>query len=603
MSSTLSMLMCLMFPCTIHPWIVNLTQGPVQGYLEPDYGIYSFYGIPYATAPKGNDRFKAPLPAPTWNDTFDAVDNEIICPQNDLMRISKPTETIQEECLIANVYVPNTNRTNLPVLIIVHGGAYVVGWGNMFTPKKLVKSKEIIAVTFNYRLGPQGFLCLGTKDVPGNAGMRDQVALIKWVKTNIASFGGNPDDIIISGFSSGAASVDVLMLSKMTKGFFKKVISEGGAGLGPYGVQLDPIENAKTYARLLNFTDVDDLDALERFYKSLDPITLNSVQVTHRKDGVTLMSPCIELDLGEERFLEDSPINILKSGNYEKLPTLYGFTDMDGLLKFPQFNDWIDEMNTNFSNFLPADLHFKDEFEKEAVVQKIKSFYFGDKPVSPESSVEFIHYYGDIMFSCPMLRTVKYLVEAGHKQVYLYEYSFVEDSTPVIPHSNQRGANHCAQTFSTLDGFWNDTLVDEQYVSADMIKQKEIMRPIWLSFMTKGYPELQGYDLPQWPPVKDDWSPHMSMNRTFELINDCPIKERNSFWRNIYDKYYRRPIPPSQTALNVEFTDLSNNTEANDYLCVNNNTGVPVIQQNNLFCYILLLFSIVLSCFILPYKC
>ncbi|XP_039745525.1 esterase FE4-like [Pararge aegeria] len=523
--------------------LVNIDQGPVRGYKEAEYGIYSFYGIPYANVPKGKNRFKAPLPPPIWSETFDAVDHEIICPQSDLMNVFRSSKIIKEDCLIANVYVPDTKERNLPVLIIVHGGAYSIGWGNMFTPKKLVGSKKIIAVTFNYRLGPQGFLCLGTKDVPGNAGMKDQVALVRWVKTNIASFGGNPEEIIITGFSSGASAVDVLILSKMTQGFFKKVIPESGSGLGPYAVQLDPIENAKTYAKLLNFDNVDDLDALEQFYKSLPLDVLNSVQVTHRKDSVTIMSPCIERDTGEERFLDDSPINIIKSGNFEKLPLLYGFTDMDGLLKFPQFNNWIDDMNTNFSDFLPADLQFKNKDEKESVAKEIRRFYFGEKQVNEKTALEFIYYFTDVMFACPILRSTKYQVEAGHNQIYLYEYSYVEDSTLFVPHTNKRGANHCAQTFSILDGFWNDTIIDEKDVSNDIIQRKSYMQPIWLNFMTTGKPIPEGSDLPVWPPVGLDLSPHMSINRTFEL-KEIPLKERSLFWERIYEKYYRDPIPP-----------------------------------------------------------
>ncbi|XP_045761414.1 juvenile hormone esterase-like [Maniola jurtina] len=523
--------------------LVHIAQGPVRGYKDPVEGIYSFYSIPYAKVPTGNDRFKPPLPAPTWSETFDAIDEEIICPQSDLMSIFRSSKVIKEECLIANVYVPDTNKTNLPVLIIVHGGAYSIGWGNMFTPKTLVKSKKIIAVTFNYRLGPQGFLCLGTKDVPGNAGMKDQVALVRWVKTNIASFGGNPEDIIISGFSSGASAVDVLILSKMTAGFFKKVIPESAAALGPYGVQLDPIENAKTYAKLLKFDNVDDIEALEQFYKTVPLDILNSVQITHRKDSVTIMAPCIERDIGEERFLHDSPINILKSGNFEKLPLLYGFTDMDGVLKFPQFYDWIDEMNTNFSDFLPADLQFKNQNEKEKIAQQIRRFYFGQKQISKKTAKEFIYYYTDVMFACPMLRSAKHQVEAGHHQIYLYQYSYVEDNAPFIPNTNIRGAIHCAQTFSILDGFWNNTLIDEKDVSDDMIQRKIFMKPIWLNFMIEGQPTPEGSDLPMWPPVGADLSPHMSINRTFEL-KGSPIKERYLFWEKIYDEYYRYPIPP-----------------------------------------------------------
>nr|AIY69064.1 carboxyl/choline esterase [Chilo suppressalis] len=187
----------------------------------------------------------APLAPPTWVEPFDAIDKGIICPQ-----FSVPAgKTAQEDCLVASVYVPNTNKTNLPVMIIIHGGQFLVGYGDVTTPRQLVNSQKVIVVTFNYRLGIHGFLCLGTKDVPGNAGMKDQVALLRWVKQNIASFGGNPDEVTIVGCSAGGSSVDLLMISKLTKGLFKRVIGMSSANVGVTSVQLDPVEYARTQAR------------------------------------------------------------------------------------------------------------------------------------------------------------------------------------------------------------------------------------------------------------------------------------------------------------------------------------------------------------------
>lgn len=402
------------------------------------------------------------------------------------MNILPSSKVPKEDCLIANVYVPDTNGTNLPVLVIVHGGAYAIGWGNMFTPKTVTSTKKVISVTFNYRLGPHGFLCLGTKDAPGNAGMKDQVALLRWVKKNIKSFGGNPDEIILLGFSSGASSVDLLLLSNMTKGYFKRVISDSAGGISPFNVQLDPIESAKEYAKLLKFDNVYDIEALQNFYKTVPYEILNSGKVTALQNSGTIMAPCVERDVGEERFLDDNPVNILKSGKFEKLPTLYGFSDRDGLFRLPQFNDWKNEMNDKFSDFLPVDLQFKNEDEKERVAERVRHFYFGDKPVGEETVLAYIDYFTDVLFSWPMLRSVKYQVEAGHDRIYLYQYSYVEDSTPHIPYTNERGANHCAQTWGVLDGFWNNTIVDEKDVSEEMRQRKLFMKKIWLNFILKG---------------------------------------------------------------------------------------------------------------------
>lgn len=113
----------------------------------------------------------------------------------------------------------------------MHGGCFQIGYGDLAVPKKLIVEHTIIAVTVNYRVGTHGFLCLGTEEVPGNAGMKDIVAALRWVKKNIANFSGNSDEVTITGYSAGSAAVDLLMLSKSAEGLFNKIIPESGASM------------------------------------------------------------------------------------------------------------------------------------------------------------------------------------------------------------------------------------------------------------------------------------------------------------------------------------------------------------------------------------
>nr|XP_053602942.1 cholinesterase-like isoform X1 [Plodia interpunctella] len=173
-----------------------------------------------------------------------------MCPQNQMFKGSEFSKhNIREDCLVANIYVPNTNEKKLPVLVDIHGGGYQMGYGNMLTLNKLVNTKRVIVVNFNYRLGVYGFLCLGTRDVPGNAGMKDIVALLRWVKNNIAAFGGNPSEVTVSEYSAGPSAVQLLLLSPTAKDLFKRAIPENGPNLSIYSIQADPIEVAKKYAK------------------------------------------------------------------------------------------------------------------------------------------------------------------------------------------------------------------------------------------------------------------------------------------------------------------------------------------------------------------
>ncbi|XP_045761416.1 para-nitrobenzyl esterase-like [Maniola jurtina] len=529
--------------------LVELPQGPVRGYRDTEYGIYAFYDIPYAKAPTGADRYKGPLPPPVWSEVFEAVDRAIMCPQNEKFELLPDKRTMQEDCLTASVYVPETKEKNLPVVVYIPGGAYIAGWGNLGTPKNLVTSKKVIAVTFNHRLGAHGFLCLGTENAPGNAGMKDQVALLRWVKNNIAKFGGNPDEVTIAGYGSGSSSVDLLVISKLAKNLFKRAILESGASIAVYGLQVDPIKSAKEFASLITSEHFEDLDDLENFYKTVSYEQLSSARVITRRDSNFYMAPCVERDLGEEMFLDDSPVDILRSGNFKKVPMLYGFASMEGLFRMPLFDHWKNFMNSKFSDFLPADLKFKSETEKEQVAERVKRFYFGDKLINEESVLAYIDYFTDTIFAYASLKSVKLQIEAGNNQIYLYEYTYYDDDTPAVPYTNVRGARHCAQTDIVLDGLFNKTRID---ISDDLETHTKVMREIWLNFMTTGMPVPEDSKLPTWRPVGADWSPYMSLGKTLEL-KDSLLKERALFWDDIYEKYYFNPIPPTSP---LEHTEL-----------------------------------------------
>ncbi|CAH0600383.1 unnamed protein product [Chrysodeixis includens] len=538
---------CEQQPPSDEDWLeLDTPQGPVRGRRDPEADhLYVFNNIPYATAPVGENKYKPPLPPPVWETPFDAIDKHVICPQVTIPLMVLPEYLVrQEDCLIANVYVPDTRKKNLTVLVYVHGGGYVMGYGEMLKFTNLIKERDLILVTFNYRIGIHGFLCLGTEDVPGNAGMKDQVALLRWVQKNIASYGGNPNDVAIVGSSAGSGAVDLLMLSKLTDGLFHRVVPESGGNLAAFSIQSDPIEVAANQAKKLNFTNTDNIYDLEQFYKTASWELLTSDSFFDRTDATFVFSPCVERDSGEEAFLTQSPLSILQKGSYKKLPVLYGFAQMEGLSRVHLlYDEWKQKMNEKFSDFLPADLTFKSDEEKEEVADKIKKFFFGDKPVGDDNILSYIDYFSDTLFAFPMLRAVNLYVEAGNNEIYLYEYSFVDENTPLVPHTNIRGADHCAQTTAIMDGA-SLTQADENLATPEYQIMKKTMRQIWRNFIKVGKPVPEGSSLPAWPAAGADRAPYMSLGQKVELRHEPLLETRYRFWEDIYQKYYREPIPP-----------------------------------------------------------
>ncbi|KAJ8734933.1 hypothetical protein PYW08_014183 [Mythimna loreyi] len=522
---------------------VNTAQGPVRGRKHPTEDIYTFFNIPYATAPVGVHKFKAPLPPPVWEEPFDAVDKPVKCPQPLVPVEELLSTTTKENCLIANVYVPNTTNKNLTVLVFIHGGAFAMGFGDLFTGTQLMTKKDIIIVTFNYRLGIHGFLCLGTEDVPGNAGLKDQVELLRWVQKNIASFGGNPNDVTVAGYNSGSACADLLMLSKSAEGLFHRVLLESEVSLASFAVQRDPLEVAKIFARKKNFTNVDDIYALEEFYKTASFEQLTSFLFVDRTDSTFFFTPCVEQDTGDGAFLTESPLSIFKKGNYKKLPVLYGFANMEGQIRLNLFNFWKRKMNEKFSNFLPGNLKFESEEKKEVVAKEVKEFYFGDKPVDEDNILKYVEYFSDVMYIYPTLWAIKLHVEAGNNQVYLYEYSFVDENVPYVNHTNVRGAKHCAPTVAVLDGAADVTQQNKSLATPEFKEMQKILREIWHNFIKTGKPVPEGSSLPAWPPVSVNRSPHMELDKKLEL-RGVVLENRTRFWDNIYQRYHRDPVPP-----------------------------------------------------------
>lgn len=144
-----------------------------------------------------------------------------------------------EDCLYLNVYTPirdETKAKSLPVMVFFHGGGWQCGSGiSMFYgPDFIMEHENTIYIGANFRLGPLGFLSTGTKDCPGNNGLKDQVQVLRWIKENVAAFGGDPDKVTVFGESAGGASGTYHMMSPLSKGLFHQVISQSGANFNPW---------------------------------------------------------------------------------------------------------------------------------------------------------------------------------------------------------------------------------------------------------------------------------------------------------------------------------------------------------------------------------
>uniref|UniRef100_A0A8D2DGE0 Carboxyl ester lipase n=1 Tax=Sciurus vulgaris TaxID=55149 RepID=A0A8D2DGE0_SCIVU len=236
-----------------------------------------FKGIPYATA----KTLENPQRHPGWQGTLKATNFKKRCLQ---ATITQDDSYGDEDCLYLNIWVPQGKKQvsqNLPVMIWIYGGAFLMGAGHganflsnyLYDGQEIATRGNVIVVTFNYRVGPLGFLSTGDANLPGNYGLRDQHMAIAWVKRNIAAFGGDPDNITIFGESAGGASVSLQTLSPYNKGLIRRAISQSGVALSPWVIQNDPLFWAKKVAKKVG-CPLDDTARLARCLKVTDPRAL-----------------------------------------------------------------------------------------------------------------------------------------------------------------------------------------------------------------------------------------------------------------------------------------------------------------------------------------
>ena len=223
---------------------VKTEQGKVHGKTINDGKVKAFLGLPYAAAPVGDLRWKAPEPAAKWKGERDATRFGAHCAQGRVFEdmIFQDGQG-SEDCLFLNVYAPADakDRSKLPVMFWIHGGGYSGGASS--EPRHngdFLPLKGVVLVTINYRLGVLGFLATSglAKEqggTAGNYGLMDMVAALEWVKANIKEFGGDPDNVTIFGESAGSFAVSTLMASPMARGLFAKAIGESGAAFGGLG--------------------------------------------------------------------------------------------------------------------------------------------------------------------------------------------------------------------------------------------------------------------------------------------------------------------------------------------------------------------------------
>jgi para-nitrobenzyl esterase len=468
--------------------IVHVDGGRIRG--DQKQGVDRYLGVPYAAAPVGELRWRAPTAVKPWRGVRSATEFGASCMQDQQHSRLPWTEEfmtqgpISEDCLFLNVWSPGQHASNRPVMVYIYGGGFSEGSGSVAVYEGAALAQlGVVVVTINYRLGPLGFLAHpqltseSPDHVSGNYALLDQIAALQWVQRNVGTFGGDKHRVTIFGQSAGAMSVAALIQSPQAHNLFTRAIEESGPGLVPNERFLRTLRDAEAdgieFAQTLGAADLNALRALPASKVATWPVTGQArrprgfvrdehlVSATDQVHGVALM---VGLVAGDGRlFTTGAPVNLQ---DYRQMAR-------------QNFKDSADE----FLHLYPA--------AQDADVPSAYSQYVADR-----------------------LRLSLHAWTAEQSQALGPIYTYYFDRAIPWPEHPEFGAFHTAEVpyvFRTLDRLPRPWAQDDRTLS-------DRMSHYWVNFAATGNPNAAG--LPEWPAYS------VSERRTMHLGVQCgPMPE------------------------------------------------------------------------------
>jgi para-nitrobenzyl esterase len=425
---------------------VKTSKGFVRGFRSRD--TFTFRGIPYARA----ERFKRPTQVEPWDGILNCERFGRICPQaqplpdtmSEMMKrgasivwnrisnaprklvVDPPKNASETESLNLNVYTNNLKKGSAPVLVWIHGGAFMFGsgsgpiyqsrWGSLFS-----KRTGCVLVTINYRLGVFGFMKV--KDGDSNCGLRDQIAALKWIHEEIENFGGDPSQVTIAGESAGGMSVGALLASPIARPYFKSAIAMSGAADNVMSRE-DAERISSEFAKFARI-DVSSVQNLCKF--SVPDVLTAQTRLLMKAKMAMPFQPFVDGDV-----LTDFPLNCIRRGECSEKNLMVGFNKSEWALFAPRIpivssllgketrdDILIERLARQFmTHRLGADSNLEDAKSRaHKMITKLR--HAAVKDGSQDLSVQF---YTELVFAAPAMR----LAEAfsRHKPCHVYRFDF-----------------------------------------------------------------------------------------------------------------------------------------------------------------------------------
>lgn len=502
----LSLLALAALTFTVQAQLLRTTvaQGEIEGVEHEGHALYK--NIPYAEAPVGNLRWKAPVAKRPWKGVYRADRWAPLPPQP----LHNPKDTIgvgmSEDCLYLSVETPaKSTAERLPVFVMIHGGGFMTG-SYKGTQESFMR-EGIVYCSVEYRLGALGFMCHpelskeSSRGLSGNYGILDQVMALQWIHDNIEAFGGDPEKITIAGESAGGISVSIQCASPLAKGLFRAAISESGSSFWPVGDE----RNNRTAIVRAKAAERDGLD----LQKLLGKKNLKQMRKVAWQELVPKVKDETFWPVVDGHAIIDDQYKLYSDGRYNDVDVLMGTNSDEGSMfcrpePVSEYERRVHDTYGEFADCLLALYPAKNEQE----------VYFAESDV-----------FRDDVFAWGTYAWANLQRKTGKGKVYMYYFDQCSENT-IVP-SLRGGASHVAE----MPFFYGYKFGNGKMTASDK-KMKQIISRYIINFVKNGNPN--GHALPYWPIYKKGKPTVMIMREGLHL-DVLPNQKQMDF----FEKFFR----------------------------------------------------------------
>ncbi|MGV4988498.1 carboxylesterase/lipase family protein [Streptomyces sp. NRAIS4] len=504
------------------PPVVQLPAGRLRGGIEGD--VVVFKGVPYAAPPVGDLRWRDARPHPGWSGTREATAYGPSSPQmyiegGDPVLGGHGSPPFDDDCLTLNVWTPAVDDARRPVLVWIHGGGFVSGSGSLpiYSGETFARDGDLVVVTLNYRLGPLGYLSFDDATAagaqPANLWLTDQLAALRWVRDNIAHFGGDPDTITVAGQSGGALSTAALAGHPEAQKMFRRAILQSP----PLGLHIptrdEYRERADAYLESAGVKDVDELRQLPwpRLVEAAGGLYARTVRWGYW--------PTPFLPVRDEVTLFRHPAETLLHGAATEIDVLIGWTREEANFNFaldPAYAkstraQVVGRIAERFGDGSAADVY--DEYARTRP---------GAGPVDV-----LMDLVSDELFRVPCVELAEARAALG-RPVWAFQFDF-----PAPVHGGRLAAAHCLAlpfVFDNFDSWSHAPLVEgiDPVVGEGLAKS---MHQAWIAFARTGDPNHPG--MPEWEQYRQGGRTTMRFDSVTGPVNDLAGHARRLHGRRV----------------------------------------------------------------------